>query len=106
MARNAEPLLLRCRLLPFRHVLSIEELFINATLCLVDISLSFLLTSWMFVAASISCLNVIPEKPTFELGNLAFVLITRFSSFFAHTSVESVGMLFVPAWTITWEGVD
>ena len=65
---------------------------------------NFLLTWLISLPTSISCLVVIPDTPIFELENLDLVLRTRLSIFFAHTSADSTGMSFIPAWIITWEG--
>ena len=106
MAKNAEPFAFKCSLLLFKQVLLMLSLSINETLCFLDKSSIFLLSWLMPLPTSISCLVVIPDTPIFEFGNLDLILRTRLPIFFAQTSADSTGMSFVPAWIITWEGVE
>ena len=47
-----------------------EESSTDETPWLTQICLSSLLTSWIFVDDSMSCLTVSPDTPIFEFGNL------------------------------------
>ena len=95
-ASSADPLPFRRSLLPFKAVLSMEELSIKVKPCLVEICLIISLTCFVLEGTSTSCLSVIPDKPIFDRGNFACTLAARFS----------LGRLFIPAWIITCDGSD